>query len=447
MGRKFRILPVALALILTVLSGCQKEAAGGRITVLDAGGNTLAVLENQQQLRTADCPAYLEIALIETAQLLAQREQSDAQSTLDALFSRELTIHTAYVPAVCEALKAAAGDREETGMAVTDLKGNLLAAYSSDPQINYALQKNAPYSAFKPLSVYLPAIAGGKINWFTRYEDSPYKQIKNEDGTLEDWPKNSGGSYCLEQVTVYTALKKSLNTVAVKCLEQVGVTNSIQFLQESFGIPLKQEADAARELGEEEVIGNVALGYLEVGLSPVDMAGYYQIFGNGGKYAVPRAVTGLKDASGQVLYERAVEFKQVTDPEVADVMNRLLQGVVTGGTGVDARLKSCQVAGKTGTGDDHGGNWFVGLVPGYSCAVWHGKAEQNGAAAMFGAAMEPIFALGESKLGEFAAYSPLHRELCCAESGMPAREGCSVIELAYFITDYEGQPCNINHKK
>ena len=443
-------MPLALALVLGSLSGCGKEREKNGIAVLDAGGDTLAVLQSADDLSKSSFSAYLEIALLETAEILSRQENTTVQEALDSLFDRQLRVETAFDRNVYEAVtgtQAVTQSDLEMGIAIVDQLGNLLAAYSSDPVINFAIQKNAPYSAFKPLSVYLPAIASGQVTWFTRYEDSPYKQLPGEDGALQDWPRNSDDTYSMAQVPVYAALKDSLNTVAVKCLSQMGVMNSITFLQDNLGIPLKQEEQAAKALGEEEVIGNVALGYLESGVSPVDMAGYYQIFGTGGRYTKPCAVTRLEEDSGAVLYERKIEYKEVTTPEAADVMNRLLQEVVVSGTGTGARLEETQVAGKTGTGDDHGGNWFVGLIPGYSCAVWHGKAEGNQAANIFGAVMKQVFAGSEKKRSEFSAFSTLHWEICCAESGMPIGDGCSIIKEAYFITDYVGQPCNIHNKK
>lgn len=439
---------LAVAMVLSLFSGCEEKKKEGSITLLDNRGQVVAVLGSAADLQS-DWSAYAQIALIETAELLAQQEGGTAEAVLESLFERQLTIHTALDKKVMSAITqsdSVRGNRQALGIAITDLQGSLLAAYSSESEVNLALEKNAPYSAFKPLSVYLPAIEEGKIDWFTRFEDSPYKQLQGENGTAEDWPQNADHTYSMEQKPVYTAIKNSLNTVAVKCLAQLGVSNSIAYLQDRFGIALKQEAKVAQELGEEEVLGNIALGYLESGVSVVDMAGYYQIFGTGGLYAQPRAVTKLTDAAGTVLYERELTARQVTSPEAADVMNRLLQEVVTDGTGTGARLRGVQVAGKTGTGDDYEGNWFVGLIPGYSCAVWHGKAERNMAAGIFGSVMEQVFAGDEEQKKEFKDTGMTRWEICCVESGLPVGKNCRIITEAYFISDYKGEPCNINHE-
>ena len=131
------------------------------------------------------------------------------------------------------------------------------------------------------------------------------------------------------------------------------------------------------QYGEEEVLGNLGMGYLREGVSPVDMAGYYQIFANGGKYYKPTAIYEIKDNSGKSIYKRNVSINQVIEKSTADIMNLLLQEVVSeNGTGKDAMIDGLAVGGKTGTGEK--GNWFVGFTPEYTCAVWHStQLEKN----------------------------------------------------------------------
>lgn len=403
---------VLFAVLLSLLSGCKRE---GGLTVLDANGQPV---ENE---------AYVQIV---------EKELAAIQPGKDTV---GYTVYTAYDADVAEALKNACmviGTELDAGCAVTNLKGNLVAVYSTDEGVNYATQADSPYSSFKPLSVYAPAIEQELINWSSSYTDSAYKQIEGEDGELRDWPANSTGTYTGKKTSIYEAIRKSVNTVAVKCLADVGVNESLKFLKERLGITLGTEEYAAMVYGEEEVLGNVALGYVTTGLSPVDMAGYYQIFANGGKYEAPKAILKLCDGEGTVVYERAYSPSQVISPTTAGIMNKLLQGVVSGGgTGEEAAVKGVQVAGKTGTGDENSGNWFVGVTPGYSLAVWHGSAPNNCAPEIFGYAVEAIYQNQPDANTNFVTYANLKELVCCSESGMAVSGKCTRIEKGYFAED------------
>lgn len=400
---------VLFAVLLSLFGGCKQEES---LTVLDASGQPV---ENE---------AYLEIV---------EQELAEIQPGKDTV---GYTVYTAYDADVAEALKNACmviGSELDAGCAVTNLKGDLVAVYSTSEGINNAIHGDSPYSSFKPLSVYAQAIEKGLINWSSSYTDSAYKQIEGDDGELRDWPANSTGTYTGEKTSIYEAIRKSVNTVAVKCLADVGVEESIQFLRERLGIDLSTEKYAATVYGEEEVLGNVALGYLSSGLSPVDMAGYYQIFANGGKYEAPKAIQKLCDGEGTVVYERAYSPGQVISPTAAGIMNKLLQGVVSGGgTGEAAAVKGIQVAGKTGTGDENSGNWFVGVTPGYSLAVWHGSAPNNCAPEIFGYAVEAIYQAQPNANKNFVTYANLKELVCCSESGMSVSGKCTRIEKGYF---------------
>ena len=424
------LLPVVIAgvLIALVLSRNEKpqqkppEQEYGGITVLDAGGNTLVDGVGSEALYKSDYWAYLDVVVSQAAEKIAEIKKCDQETALDSLFTESYVIRTPFSAEAFRALQAADAQRSTAfpiGCALTDLDGNLLAVYSTKGSTNYALQKVSPYSSFKPLSVYAPAVEAGIIHWSSQYEDSPYKKWTSPEGEEQDWPANFSKTYKMENVSVYEALRVSLNTVAVKCLADVKVSNSIAFLQEKLGIALEEEAYSVRTFGEEEVIGNIAMGYLEAGVTPVDMAGYYQIFANGGTYTPPRAVLKISTRDGQVLYGSKDESCQAITPETADVMNKLLQGVVkAGGTGAAAACDGIAVAGKTGTGEEKQDYWFVGVTPGYSLAVWHGENESNRAAEIFADAVEALYKKQPNANRNFITHKNLEHLVYCADSGM-----------------------------
>ena len=450
MKMPIKYLAAALALTL-VLTGCTappedtgQQASVAGITVYDSKGNPLITGADAKALSADPRWAYLEQAAYEGAKLLEEKLQLSWEDAQQALFTGEYVLYTAFDQSVFDGLQR--GLKEQEGQtpvagAVTDLDGRLLALYSTkDGNTNHATQTKQPCSAFKSLSVYAPALEGKLINWTTPTEDSPYKQVEGKD-----WPQNVSGTYSRQNVTVHDAVAQSLNTVAVKILAQVGVENSITFLQEKFGIPLTREAALVKEKGGDEVIGNIALGSLEIGVSSVDMAGFYAVFANGGKYQKPAAVLKLTDKAGQVLYQWEEEPAQVMKPENADVMNRLLQGVVKrGATGEAAAVQGVPIAGKTGTGTDGTDNWFVGVTPAYSCAVWHGQANRNQAAGLFSRVTKQIYETNPKMEKTFLTYGNLQTVTVCSKSGLKAGKGCSIVDTGYFAGLTPVPACNIH---
>lgn len=455
---------IALALAVTAvagfLPGCgntetpEQTLPRKNLTICDAAGETLTTTDHYSGIYEQDCWAYLEQALEETAAWIAEQEGCSLIDAREALFTRGYHIETAFDRKAFEALQAVSprwGGSCDNALVLTDLKGNLLAIACTNQNgqyLNYAADRRSPYSSFKALSVYTPAVERGIVNWSSVYTDSPYKKLKGEDGSLQDWPANASGSYSMEPAVVYDALRKSLNTVAVRCLKDVGVKNAMDFLQNAFGIPLKEETFVLANYGEEEVIGNIALGYLETGITPVEMAGYYQIFANGGFYAPPKAVVRVKGEDGTVLYKAENKLKQVISPSTADTMNKLLQGVVkTGGTGAAAASRDVEIAGKTGTGDDYADNWFVGVTPGYSLAVWHGKHESNRAAEMFAEVIRQLYADQPETGRKFVTHQNLYQIVYCEHSGMAFSADCTQIDVGYYASKDALSVCEACKKK
>ena len=442
------IAAVAIAISYSGRSTTAKEYK--QISVFDRNGDALITTDTQTEIYKKEYWAYLEIALAEAAQLLADREGCTPEEGLEQLFVQGMQIYTAFDATAFDAAKrtgALWGNACNTATAITDLQGNLVAVCCSDKSgepVNYARERRSPYSSFKALSVYTPAVEQGVIHWSTPYVDEPYKQIEDEEGNILDWPVNATGKYSRKNVPVYDALKTSLNTVAVSCLADVGVSNSIDFLQTKLGIPLEQEQQLVTQFGEEEIIGNIALGYLETGVTPVEMAGYYQMFANGGMYAAPRTVSRMELPDGAQYYKNVSQLEQVIRPETADTMNKLLQGVVAaGGTGEKAKCRDVEVAGKTGTGDDFADNWFVGVTPGYSIAVWHGKNSSNQAAEMFGAVVERLYDGLPDANRKFITHKNLYPIAYCTESGKAISEKCTAFDMGYYADQNALSVCDI----
>jgi penicillin-binding protein 2A len=226
---------------------------------------------------------------------------------------------------------------------------------------NRAVQlKRQPGSTMKPISVYTPAFEQGY-----RPDDTLLDEPTDFGGYQ---PKNAGGVYHGE-VSIYDAIIHSYNVPAVRLLNEIGIDAGMD-ASARFGIGL---TDADRTLG-------LALGGLQEGVSPLDMAEAFGVFANDGTRMPAHSIIRIESADGEILAD-ASDLTGVitTDPSVARMMTAMLEGVVREGTGEAAALDDRPVAGKTGTtempgsgGEGAKDNWFVGYTPQLVGAVWLG---------------------------------------------------------------------------
>ena len=225
-------------------------------------------------------------------------------------------------------------------------------------QLNHAMAERQPGSSFKPL-VYAAAldtaVSGGRqiFTPATTVEDQPTTfQFDSRPYAPGNFERNFMGTVTLRQ-----ALAHSLNVAAVKVAQMVG-----------YGAVV----DMARRAGLSDNIKAtpaVALGAYEA--TPLEMAGAYTLFANGGKYVKPAMVATVRSRAGGVLYRHTPEEHQALDPRVAYLMVNMLEEVLRSGTGAGARARGFRVpaAGKTGTSRD---GWFAGFTSQLLCVVWVG---------------------------------------------------------------------------
>ncbi len=451
MKRKTKIIGLciaAIALIGVIVICILLQKPQKKFTVFDQTGEAIATFEKWYTLEDYKM-VYCDVAVTEAAEILSEKYQCSTEKAKAMLWDKSFQVYTYYEADVQIALATACMKYKKDfncGGAVTDLQGNVVAAYGhgvDHMDVNYAMHATSPYSSLKPLSVYAQAIEKGVINWSSTYEDTAYKQITGSNGSKRDWPTNANGEYSNKAVTIYEGIRKSLNTVAVKCLKDVGILSSVEFLQSNFEIPLSSERYTATVHGEEEVIGNIAMGYLKEGVTPIDMAGYYQIFATGGSYDKPSTIYKICDKDGKEIYTREYAPKEVITPVTADLMNKLLQGVAkTGGTGVEAHCKNTEVAGKTGSADGNEQCWFAGITPEYSCAIWHGQNYKNLAPVLFSRTMDNVYEGNSELKNMFAMHSNLQKIMYCEESGMGISKNCTLVQMGYYVPGTQLETCN-----
>ncbi|WP_020619112.1 transglycosylase domain-containing protein [Paenibacillus daejeonensis] len=228
---------------------------------------------------------------------------------------------------------------------------------------NYATQlKRQPGSAFKPIAVYAPALEAGY---------TPYSRLEDKEMDFEGYQPRNADRRTRGAVTLEQAVESSYNIPAVWLLNEVGVSTGLEYIHR-LGIPT---TDSDRSL-------SLALGGMNEGVSPLQMASAYSAFANEGKLTTPHAITRIERKDGSVVAEAKVEERQVLGAETAYMMTEMLQGVVDEGTGKKAKLTR-PAAGKTGTTQlpdlpefkglsGSRDTWFVGYTPELVAAIWMG---------------------------------------------------------------------------
>ena len=175
-------------------------------------------------------------------------------------------------------------------------------------------------------------------------------------------PKNFGNKY-YGNISLADALKNSLNTVAVQLQDIVGFDAVID-IANNFNI------------GTERPLGKyypMAIGAYEQTI--LDMTAAYAGMANRGVFFTPSPFEEIRGPKNDLLWSRRLSDnrgKRAVDSDVADTMNWMLQRVVTGGTGIAAKLDDRQVAGKTGTSENTRDLWFIGSIPQLTTGVWFG---------------------------------------------------------------------------
>ncbi|HET9984029.1 MAG TPA: PBP1A family penicillin-binding protein [Longimicrobiales bacterium] len=230
-----------------------------------------------------------------------------------------------------------------------------------DSKFNRATQAlRQPGSSFKPI-LYTAAISSG-IPASHVIDDAPL-MLEMDNGTVYS-PGNSDGLFH-GPMTLREALKKSVNVVAVKLGQEVGMQTVIQYARR-LGITTPIPPWPSTAIGAAEVI-------------PLQLAGAYTALATPGVLARPYPIEKVEDADGRLLWESHPERKAVLDSLPVYIVRDLMRGVLDHGTGWPARDPargnlpySIPGAGKTGTTNDYADAWFVGFTPNLLAAVWFG---------------------------------------------------------------------------
>jgi penicillin-binding protein 1A len=219
-----------------------------------------------------------------------------------------------------------------------------------------------PGSSFKPF-IYSASLEKG-LSPSTLINDSPITFDAGQTGGQAWEPKNYDGKYD-GPMTMRKGLTKSKNMISIRILNRIGAKYGQEYATR-FGF----DAD------KNPAYLTLALGSGAV--TPLQMAGAYAVFANGGYKVNPYLISKITDSAGTVLSEvqpdrAGMEANRVIDARNAFIMDNMLKDVVKYGTATKALvLKRPDIAGKTGTTNDSIDAWFAGYQSKLVGVAWIG---------------------------------------------------------------------------
>lgn len=343
------------------------------------------------------------------------------QETAEAVFKDSATY----------GLKSKDGKTLMGSITIMDYKGNVKALVggigekTTNRGFNAAVDaKRQPGSTMKPIAAYAPAIDQDLITYSTIVNDTK----TNYNGwTPVNWYRSYWGN-----ITVQYALERSVNTIPVYLVNKLTCQTSYDFLTGKLGI---------KNLTAEDVnLSPLGMGGTNGGITTLESAAAFQIFGNGGLYYKPCLYTKVTDQNGKTVLERSSQPTMAISEDSATVMNHLLQTVVYGSNGTGKAAASfiphMKIFAKTGTSNNANDLWFVGGSPYYVASCWCGFETQQKvpnstiARKMWGAVMSKIHA--NLKAESFTDSDYAVSRYYCTSTGKLATSACPSKAVGWY---------------
>ncbi|MFH0975112.1 MAG: PBP1A family penicillin-binding protein [Spirochaetota bacterium] len=334
-------------------------------------------------------------------------------------------------------------------------------AFSTKSQLDHVSQIiRQPGSSFKPV-IYSAAFENRTITPSSVFVD------EKTDFKGEYSPKNYNNVYS-GKVIVREALRKSINVVAVKVLEETGYETVFRILRDSLDL---SDTSVKKRFGHTL---SLALGTYEI--SPMENCILHSTIVNGGKFIQPYGIKYVKDYNGNVVWhnekevmdyveEKRKEINKIIDPVACAVTVSMLKGVFepegTGYYAFQGNKPAFPIAGKTGTSSDFCDAWFAGYTADLVTVIWIGNnagAISLGKNRSGGVVAAPVWAkfisqiYTNAKPGEFSIPDEgVTKQTICLDSGMvPRKENrCpkTAIDELYYAGSEPGEYCNIHVEK
>ena len=386
----------------------------GKITYeeYDAAYNTPLVLDNSKEDDLeAEINSYFVDALIDQViKDLAEKYNLNTSMASTMFYNGGFKIYATVKPEIQDKMEEVYTDIDtyfsqtkkddngetvhvQSAMTVMDYSGHIVGIVggAGEKTTNRGLNRatdspRQPGSTMKPIGVYALAIDKDIVNYTSSVLDQP---IKNYYEGGKSGPKEWYGYY-KGTVTLNYALRKSMNTIPVRLLQEIGIDTSYDFLVNKLHCEHLIEAD--------KNLAALALGGTNYGLTTTESAAAFAIFGNQGVYHKPTTYYKIERPNGEIVLQYDDTGEQVIGRDSATIMNHLLQEVVYGSEGTGhsiAGYSSMKAYAKTGTSSESNDLWMVAGTPYYIGSVWYGfdlqsKVNSGGAAKIWREVMRDV---------------------------------------------------------
>lgn len=292
-------------------------------------------------------------------------------------------------------------------------------------QFNRATQaRRQPGSAFKPI-VYASALEQGYT--LTTLKSCQPQQFRL--GTEAYTPTDAGSPYHQSELNLRDALAASCNVVAVALGAELGPA-AVAELGHRLGIKSTLRPFLSLPLGTSEV-------------SPLEMAGVYAAFANGGLHVEPFGVASVRTSDGRLLYRAPQSAARAIKPSTAFLITQALTGVFSANGTAPGLNPGRPAAGKTGTSDGNRDAWFAGYTPDLVAVVQVGYDRgQRALPGSGGSLAAPIWAdfihraLHSLPSRDFTMPEDVHSLLVCRDTGAIAGPACPA-RTEYFARGTE----------
>ena len=290
-------------------------------------------------------------------------------------------------------------------------------------------------SAMKPISILVPSFDKKIVTCSTILDDT--ERDFDEGYHPEDYNKPLG------KITLRRAVESSQNVPFVEIYEKLGAKESIKHMKK-MGITSLTKKD--------ENPSAIALGGLDKGISPLEMAGAYSTIANDGTYIEPTFYMKIERRNGWTLLKSKQKSKKVMSKETAYVLKELLTQPVLGtnGTATYCKINGVDVAAKTGTTDENYDRWLCGFTPYYTATCWFGFDinetinfnKRNPAGLIWANVMTRIHSGMQS--ARFEMPKNIEAAMICRQSGKRATTACQDTYKEYFVKGTIPDDCDIH---
>lgn len=367
-----------------------------------------------QNVDASEAPYFVDLVHDQLNSRLGEQEQAheslriytSLDPELQRIASEAVEIGMKNVDSVIEKRKRGNGDSSAPPqvalVALNPHTGQVLALVGgrnyNASQYDHAVAKRPTGSIFKPwvyAAAYNSSLNGtalgdqGPFTAVTTLNDTP-TTFTYDNGRKTYSPRNFGGGYHGDVTAIY-ALAHSLNNATISLGQQVGFEN-VAALARASGITAAQGTPS------------VALGTYNA--TPLDMAGAYTVFANGGVHLKPWMLASVRNQNGDIVTDFTPQAQQVMDPRAAYLTQSLLEGVMNFGYGTAARARgfTAPAAGKTGTSNDA---WFAAYSSNLICVVWIGNDDYTDVKMQGATAAAPIWGEFMKRAQKLPQYSDM----------------------------------------